>query len=110
MQECHAISLSEGGIYVRRRDPLANGSPVEVSIPITEETILHLKGEVIYQKEIGADMIKIAPGMAIRFTEFNANNASLLRAYIVEMLTGDILQEQEEEVIARNDIATGPSN
>ena len=35
--EHHAVSLSEGGIYIRRRNPLRVGSEVEVSFPLKDK-------------------------------------------------------------------------
>ncbi|HDO23188.1 MAG TPA: response regulator, partial [Nitrospirae bacterium] len=99
VQECYAVSLSTGGIYIRQKEPLPTGSKVDISIDINDENTLNLKGTVIYQKGLYGDVIKIAPGMGIEFIDVNPNESSLLKTYITKLLAGDILSEQDETVI-----------
>jgi hypothetical protein len=40
--------------------------------------------------------------MAVELQEISSEDAELLKAYILELLTRDILEEQEETVITKN--------
>lgn len=98
-QELFAVSLSEGGMYIRKLNPFPVGSSVEVTIPIDEIESLSIMGTVIYHKGLYGDMIKIAPGMGISFDELSSEDSTILRAYITELLARDLVEEQEEPII-----------
>lgn len=96
---CQAITLSEGGIYIRRVAPLPVGTRVEVEMgDITDENI-RLKGEVIYNKSISGRRFSIPPGMAVRFTDVSAEEADKVHKIVSELLIGDIMNEQVEQVL-----------
>ena len=97
--ECQAITLSEGGIYIRRKLPLPQGCLLDVSIPVGSGKTLLLEGEVIYTKQLSEDRFTMPPGMAIRFLMVNEQDAQVLRDHITNLLIGDIIEEQEEPVI-----------
>jgi len=97
--ELFAVSLSEGGMYVRKLDPFPVGTEIEITIPIDGIESLELKGTVIYHKGLYGDMIKIAPGMGISFREMNSEVETVLRAYITELLASDLMEEQAEPII-----------
>jgi len=97
-----AINLSEGGVYLRKATPLPAGTQVIIDLPVKDEQFLKLRGTVIYTKTITGDIFKVAPGMAVEFQDVSSEEAELLRGYILELLTRDILEEQEEPVITKN--------
>jgi CheY-like chemotaxis protein len=97
-----AINLSEGGIYLRKTTPLPVGTQVVIDLPLKDDKTLKLRGIVIYTKTITGDIFKVAPGMAVEFQDVSEEDSEILRAYILELLTGDILEEQEEPVIIKN--------
>lgn len=97
--ECQAVTLSEGGIYIRRKLPLPQGCLLDVSIPLGPNKTLLLEGEVIYTKQLSEDRFTMPPGMAIRFLMVNEQHAQILRGHITNLLIGDIIEEQEEPVI-----------
>jgi hypothetical protein len=97
--ECQAVTLSEGGIFIRRRLPLPQGCLLDVSIPLGPGTTLLLEGEVIYTKQLSEDRFTMPPGMAVRFLMVNEKHAKILHDQITNLLIGDIVQEQEEPVI-----------
>jgi CheY-like chemotaxis protein len=101
-KELPAINLSEGGIYLRKIDPFPIGTEVKITLPLKKKT-LKLKGTVVYTKCISGDLFKIAPGMAIEFKELSTEDSAILNAYIIDLLAGDIIEEQEEPVIAKDD-------
>lgn len=97
--DCQAVTLSEGGIYLRRRIPQQRGSLLNVQIPIEDGGVLDLEGEVIYTKELPEGRFTLPPGMAVRFLNPTTDKLAVLRRIIGRNLIGDILAEQEEPVI-----------
>lgn len=101
-QEYYAITLSEQGVYLRTPKPLPVGTPVHIELPLQTEQRLKIKGAVLYRKSVFDDIDKLDPGMAIKFEGLSDQHAKELSNLITEMLTGDLLDEQQEIVIADN--------
>jgi len=97
---CHAVTLAEGGIYLRRVMPLPVGTQVAVSIPEDGIERLRLRGEVIYNRDISGRKFTIPPGMAVRFTHLSGDDRAALRRIVTNLLVGDLLAEQIEPVLA----------
>lgn len=97
--EHRAVSLSEGGIFIRKREPFQVGTEVELDVPLRDEKTLHVSGIVIYIKGISGDIFRIPPGVAIAFKDLTSDDSAQLHSYIKELLTGDIIAEQDEPVI-----------
>jgi CheY-like chemotaxis protein len=97
---CQAVSLSEGGIYLRRVTPLPVGSKVAVSIPEDGIEKLRMRGEVIYTRKISGRRFVIPPGMAIRFTHITSQEQEILSRIVTNLLVGDLLDEQVEPILS----------
>ncbi len=97
--KCQGITLSEGGIFIRRRTPFAQGCRLKVEIPEEVQKSLVLAGEVIYTKQLSEDRFTMPPGMAIRFLDMRENDRLALRMIIKRLLVGDLLEEQEEPIL-----------
>jgi len=97
--ELWAMSLSEGGIFVRNRNPLPAGEEVVVAVPLGFETPARIPGRVLYSKIAGPEGVSSMPGTAIRFTSVTPEQASQLRICILGLLVGDLLEEQRDEPI-----------
>jgi uncharacterized protein (TIGR02266 family) len=95
----YAENLSEGGIYLRKKDPLPVGSEVEVTLSLKDKDTITLKGVVIYIKELFGDFLKLPPGMAIEFKGLSEDDYKLLRNYIKNLMAEDIIDDQDETVI-----------
>ena len=96
-----AETISEGGIYVRCENPPQTDGKVEVSLPLSEEGPVTLKGTIIYRKEKYGDLSSIPPGMAIAFSRPDEETSARLKAYVESILAGDLLDEQKETIIKR---------
>lgn len=94
----YAVSLSERGIYLRTDAPLPPRTEVDIRLPIGPEGRLHVKGVVIYQKNILSSVID--PGMAVEFKDLSRQDEDILTACVAESLAGDLLEEQDEEIIS----------
>lgn len=103
--ERYSVTLSEGGIYLRDRKPLPVDSRVTVQLSLDGGETLTLPGRVIYRKDIFHDSFGIEPGMAVAFDELDTRSRSSLYGYVAKQLTADLIEEQDQPVIA-SDVAT----
>jgi len=97
--EHHAVTLSEGGIYLRSSAPLPAGTEVRVELRLEGTGGMRLAGTVIYTREVFADSSGMEPGMAIAFSAVPEGEGALLRAYVTGLLAGDIVGERHEAVL-----------
>ena len=95
----NSVTLSERGIFVRMRQPLPIGTEVDVCIPLAGDRSLEVGGKVIYVKSLNGGKFVIPPGVAIKFDRLTTEDAGLLSKLVTDQLIGDILAEQEEDVI-----------
>jgi len=99
--ELYAETLSEGGIYIRKKNPLPVGSELEISLLLNTDKSIFLKGTVIYVKGLYADLYRVPPGMAVEFKDVPNDAVIILRKYIKEHLAKDIWEDQEEAVVVK---------
>lgn len=95
----NSVTLSERGIFVRMRQPLPVGTEVDVCIPLSEGRTIGVGGKVIYVKSLNGGKFVIPPGVAVKFDRLTTEDAELLSKLVTDQLIGDILAEQEEDVI-----------
>lgn len=62
-------NLSQGGIFIKTTEPFPTGSEVKLSFPLEKESLIYLKGVVVYTRPPSADIRNRQSGMAIKFTE-----------------------------------------
>jgi CheY-like chemotaxis protein len=97
-----AESLSEGGIYIRIKEPYPVSAQLDISLTLRGGTTLDFQGKVIYIKGIYADLFRVPPGMAIEFQNMRPENVELLKLYIKEYLAADIWENQKDTYIGKN--------
>ena len=97
--ELYASTLSEGGIYVMKKDPLPIGAEVKVILYLDEGKELSIDASVIYIKGVYGDLFKTPPGMALEFKNLSDDDSLVLKNYVKRLLTDDIIDTQEEKVI-----------
>lgn len=71
-------------------------------MPLKGGKTVNLEGTVIYVKVFSEDISTISPGMGIEFKELTSNDSEMLRTYITELLTKDIIKEQDEPIIKKD--------
>ncbi len=96
--ELFTETLSEGGMYVRKKNPFPVGTQVKALLEMNGE-VLDFEGTVIYNKGIYGDFFKIPPGMAIEFTGVNKRKSAALTGYISGLLTQDLINAPGESVL-----------
>ena len=99
--DLHTEVLSEGGVYVRKEEPLPIGTDVAVTLQLESAKTLRLKGRVIYTKETLGDLSNLSPGMAIQFYGLSGQEQEEMNNYLKTLVAGDLLEEQQEKVLTR---------
>lgn len=100
--DLYSVTLSEGGVYLRHPRPLEVGATVDLTISLDDGPI-KLAGQVIYQKDVFRDSLRIEPGMAIQFTGLDDALRQRLRKFISVLMAGDLVDEQTEPVLSLGD-------
>lgn len=96
-----ALTLSEGGVFVKEKKPLEVNSLVNIRLFLKEKEPLKLKGKVIYIKGIYQDgIMRTVPGMAIGFYNVPSAVKEILRAHILSYLIEDIIEETEDAIVS----------
>jgi len=99
--EFYAETLSEGGIYLRTREPLPIGTEIRMTIGLDNSTSIRAQGTVIYTKRIQEDFMNLPPGMAVQFKGLSEKDVRSLKSYVADLLAKDILESQEEKIIEK---------
>jgi len=94
-------TLSEGGMYVIKEDPLPAGSEVEVRCDLGERGEIRAKGNVIYTKKLFGDFLTLPPGMAIRFQELSEKDAVAIKLCIEDLMAKAIFDNQDNGYFER---------
>ena len=97
-ENLHIVCLSEGGMYVRKRDPYPVGDEVDITFTFRDGKTINLKGTVIYLKGLSETTFNIVPGMAVKFHDVTSNDSKMLRAYIEELLIEEIIEDQIDSI------------
>jgi CheY-like chemotaxis protein len=94
-----SLTLSEKGIFLHMREQLSKGAHVDIDLPLPSDEILRVGGSVIYGKaQNGVDSV-ISQGLAVKFDRMTYQESEVLSTLVTELLIGDIISEQSEEVV-----------
>ena len=77
--ELQAVNLSEGGIFIEKKEPFPFGSEVKISLPLEAGTNIQLDGVVVHTN---LDYGKHPRGMGKKFKEVMENELRKLRALV----------------------------
>jgi CheY-like chemotaxis protein len=83
----HAVTLSEGGLFLRDTQLLSPGKKVALRLHLNGQTCIEIRGSVIYNKKMYGGVFNTGPGMGIAFEEMENNNAVLIKEYLINKLT-----------------------
>ena len=91
----YAETLSEGGMYVIKKDPLPAGSEVVVKCGLGKAVQIVANGRVIYTKKLFGEYMTLPPGMAIEFEGLSNDDAGVLKFFIENLVAGEIFDSQD---------------
>jgi CheY-like chemotaxis protein len=85
----YATALSEGGLYVRTLYPLPRNTLAPISIFVGDRRI-GAKAAVLYTFSVGEGPF-LEPGMGMKFVEISEGDREIIRDFIKEQLTSDLM-------------------
>ncbi|MCU0240952.1 MAG: response regulator [Vicinamibacteria bacterium] len=92
-QEIHAVSLSEGGIYLRMPEPIENGTMVAVDLPLDNDRTLTVHGKVAYGSDVNGTEMNADPNVGIVFTDLTAEQSFELTTLIKRLLMANLFHD-----------------
>ena len=91
-----ATNLSRGGVFVRKLDPLPEGTGVELRIPLHHGREVTVRGVVVYRKELFGAQFNEGPGMGIEFRDMDDATADALEEFIASFVTDNLLDGDDD--------------
>lgn len=79
-------TLSEGGLYIKEKDPFPVGAEVQVILPFLDKGSFCLQGTVIYTKNPLEKDSDVLSGMGIQFRGHSDEAAKILKEYIEKII------------------------
>jgi DNA-binding response OmpR family regulator len=98
--DCFAVTLSEGGIYLRTNKPLPVNTNLKIKLTLETSEEVTVKGTVIYIMGLARGSFLIPPGMAVQFVDYESDSLEMkaIRSEVSRLLIGDIVAEQDEQI------------
>lgn len=87
--ELDALNFSEGGIFIKAKDPFPAGSKIEITLPLELGRRIHLTGVVIHKRDPLGETSRLPSGMGIEFRNISEADAERLRSYVEKTGSGD---------------------
>jgi uncharacterized protein (TIGR02266 family) len=84
--ELESDNLSQGGMYIKTRDPFPAGSEVEIFFALEMGSRIQLTGVVLYRRTLLDDTLKLPPGVAIEFKKNSDEVTAALQGFVERAL------------------------
>ncbi len=98
--ERYAVDVSQGGIFIRTKEPLAVGTQMKFEFQLRDASpLIAGEGTVVWTRENDPSRPAIAPGMGVRFDKLADGSQSVLEK---------ILSEKAKQAPSRSSSDTGP--
>ncbi|HEY3802570.1 MAG TPA: TIGR02266 family protein [Kofleriaceae bacterium] len=83
--ERYAVDVSQGGIFIRTKDPLAVGTQMKFEFQLRDASpLIAGEGTVVWTRENDPSRPAIAPGMGVRFDRLGDGSQSVLEKILAE--------------------------
>ena len=77
--ERYAVDVSQGGIFIRTKEPLPVGTTMRFEFQLRDESpLITGEGTVVWIREQNAGVTGVAPGMGVRFDRLNESSQGVL--------------------------------
>lgn len=77
--ERYAVDVSQGGIFIRTKEPLPVGTTMRFEFQLRDESpLITGEGTVVWIREHNASQAGVAPGMGVRFDRLTESSQSVL--------------------------------
>src|SRR3954466_589687 len=83
--ERYAVDVSQGGIFIRTKEPLAVGTQMKFEFQLRDASpLIGGEGTVVWTRENDPSRPAIAPGMGVRFDRLGEGSQSVLERILAE--------------------------
>ena len=83
--ERYAVDVSQGGIFIRTKEPLAVGTQMKFEFQLRDASpLISGEGTVVWTRENDPSRPSIAPGMGVRFDRLNDGSQTVLERILAE--------------------------
>jgi len=83
--ERYAVDVSQGGIFIRTKEPLAVGTQMKFEFQLRDASpLIAGEGTVVWTRENDPSRPAIAPGMGVRFDRLNDGSQTVLERILAE--------------------------
>ena len=83
--ERYAVDVSQGGIFIRTKEPLAVGTQMKFEFQLRDASpLIAGEGTVVWTRENDPSRPAIAPGMGVRFDRLNEGSQQVLERILSE--------------------------
>jgi uncharacterized protein (TIGR02266 family) len=83
--ERYAVDVSQGGIFIRTKEPLAVGTQMKFEFQLRDASpLISGEGTVVWTRENDPSRPAIAPGMGVRFDRLNEGSQQVLEKILAE--------------------------
>ena len=83
--ERYAVDVSQGGIFIRTKEPLPVGTQMKFEFQLRDASpLIAGEGTVVWTRENDPSRPAIAPGMGVRFDRLNEGSQSVLERILAE--------------------------
>ena len=88
--ELYTENISEGGMYIKTKEPFPAGPEVEISLSLEAGSHIRVKGTVVHAKHPVSEMVGHPPVMGIEFKGVRDDDRKTLRDFVTRTSTQDI--------------------
>lgn len=93
--ELYTGDISEGGVYIKTKEPFPVGSKVEISLHMGAVSHIQLRGIVVSAKLPSPDMSGNPAGMGVEFKEVRDDERKILRDFVKRASAQEIIENQK---------------
>nr|HEX4312585.1 TIGR02266 family protein [Kofleriaceae bacterium] len=95
--ERYAVDVSQGGIFIRTKDPLAVGTQMKFEFQLKDASpLIAGEGTVVWTRENDPSRPAIAPGMGVRFDKLGDGSQSILERILADKARQQPTRPQHE--------------
>ena len=77
--ERYSVDVSNGGIFIRTKDPLAVGTQLRFEFQLSDASpLISGDGTVVWTREFDPARVGVAPGMGVRFDKLASESQAVL--------------------------------
>ena len=99
--ERYSVDVSQGGIFIRTKDPLAVGTQLRFEFQLQDASpLIGGEGTVVWTREFDPSRTGVAPGMGVRFDRLAPESQAVLEQILQRKVGGKPVDSAETTAVA----------